>query len=373
MSLIRHESSAEQASSPLHQLVHDRLLKRIQESEYPTGSKLPSHDELGKEFNVSRPTVIRALSDLAKEGHIQSRKGSGNYVIFTPSGRTKIGLIIPGVIHHGMESIFAGIIRHITNEAVRIGWQILIDSSTLPAEDNALNRPVELARQMIATGITAAVIMPHPFDGSGDALNRNMISEFRSADITLVLLDRDVVNFPGRSDFDLVSMDNVHAGQLIGRHLVKQGSKKALFVSSAPHIATQQLRYQGVCLGFEKSGLEPEFVRSDESFDTDFVRDLIRKRKPDSIVGDSDDTACRILDCLHRLGLRVPQDIMVAGFDDSPNSRLFRIPLTTVAQPVEALAFKAVETLYDRIKRKDLAPCTVAVQGRLHVRLSTGG
>jgi GntR family transcriptional regulator, arabinose operon transcriptional repressor len=357
---------------PRHRAVYQTILGRIKDGEYQTGCKLPSHGELTREFQVSRPTVIRALLDLCKEGYIKSRKGSGNFVTSSTAGKLKVGLIVPGVLHHESESIFPDIIRQITYEAERIGWEIVRASSSLPNEDNDLNRPVELARQMIASGIRAAILTPLPVDGRGDAFNRNVLSEFSAAGVTIILLDRDIVDHFKRSDFDLIAMDSIHAGYTIGKHLSKRGCKRPLFVSCTPHVMNQHLRFHGLCQAYEKSKYSPIFVRAEQSFDAKFIKELVELHNPDAFIGDYDRTASVILACLRRLKYKVPEDIKVAGFDDSPMSKLPPVPLTTIAQPVEALAFKAIETLRDRLDRKDLSTCTVMLQGKLIPRISTG-
>jgi DNA-binding FadR family transcriptional regulator len=64
--------------------VYGRILSGIMSGTFPTGSRLPSEKELGGRFAVSRPVVREALSRLQRDGLIESRKGSGSFVLASP-------------------------------------------------------------------------------------------------------------------------------------------------------------------------------------------------------------------------------------------------------------------------------------------------
>jgi len=74
---------------------------------------------------------------------------------------------------------------------------------------------------------------------------------------------------------------------------------------------------------------------------------------------------------LYELGRRVPDEIKVAGFDDSPLARELTVPLTTYAQPVEAIADAAVHLMLTRIQNPAQPAREVIVSGKLVVREST--
>ncbi|WP_417247135.1 FadR/GntR family transcriptional regulator [Celeribacter sp.] len=76
MSETRRPSLADQ--------VYDQLLVKILEEEYPVHSRLPAEDVLAQNFGVSRPIVRAALSRLRDDGIVQSRRGSGSYVLRRP-------------------------------------------------------------------------------------------------------------------------------------------------------------------------------------------------------------------------------------------------------------------------------------------------
>src|SRR5437867_2356701 len=92
------------ATEPKHLLISQELMAEIAAGGYRPSGRLPSEAQLVKRFNVSRPTVARALRDLQDRGLIDRRVGSGTYVRqgpaaagSAPDGRRELALMIPGL------------------------------------------------------------------------------------------------------------------------------------------------------------------------------------------------------------------------------------------------------------------------------------
>ena len=86
----------------------------------------------------------------------------------------------------------------------------------------------------------------------------------------------------------------------------------------------------------------------------------------------NDVTASTFVTQLHRAGVRVPQDVSVVGYDDTPAARYALVPLTTVSHPVKGIANPIVEMLLSRLDASyDGAARCLEVKGELVVREST--
>ena len=92
------------AESPKHRVLSRELAAEVNAGKYPPGSRLPSEAQLVRRFNVSRPTVIRALRDLQEQGLIERRAGSGTYArasadssFAKPPAYTQLGRIVPSL------------------------------------------------------------------------------------------------------------------------------------------------------------------------------------------------------------------------------------------------------------------------------------
>ena len=120
----------------------------------------------------------------------------------------------------------------------------------------------------------------------------------------------------------------------------------------------------------EANGREARSVCGDpESAAT--ILDAVQTYNADGIVCDNDRHAAIVMRHLLNARISIPEQIKLAGFDDTPTASLLAIPLTTVRQPAGAIALRAVSVMNDRIAHPHLPPVHVAVHCELIVREST--
>ena len=102
-----------------------------------------------------------------------------------------------------------------------------------------------------------------------------------------------------------------------------------------------------------------------------FCDGLIRRNKPDAIIAKMDRFAALIGRHLMAQGLRIGQDIKLAGFDDDPIAELLPVPLTTIRLPVQSFAQAAYEAMLDNITGIDTNARQIVIDAELVVRGST--
>lgn len=149
-----------------------------------------------------------------------------------------------------------------------------------------------------------------------------------------------------------VFMDDVQAADDMTSHLINQGHKRIGFVIGHPnHMASDQ-RHFGYRRALDRAGIayEPNLVRQG-AFDFESGRAAAEAliglaNPPTAIFASNDDMAAGILAYAHALGLDVPEDLSVAGFDDTALASLVWPPLTTIRQPVRDLAYTAASLLF---------------------------
>jgi DNA-binding LacI/PurR family transcriptional regulator len=115
-----------------------------------------------------------------------------------------------------------------------------------------------------------------------------------------------------------------------------------------------------------------DFVCIGEPDDLALVRRLSAKRRFDSVICANDQVAAILMHSLEKVGVRVPHDIRVVGFDDVRYATLLSVPLTTIHQPYHAMALIAFRTMMDRIAEPALPPRSIMLTPRLVVRESCG-
>lgn len=107
--------------------------------------------------------------------------------------------------------------------------------------------------------------------------------------------------------------------------------------------------------------------------ETAMMRLLDLPQRPTAVMAANDLQAMGALRVCQRLGIKVPEQISIAGFGDFPLSRLTLPSLTTVAQPSYELGCKAAELLLHRLEKPDRPPMHLILQSELVVRESTAG
>jgi LacI family transcriptional regulator len=149
-----------------------------------------------------------------------------------------------------------------------------------------------------------------------------------------------------------VFMDDAQAADDMTTYLINQGHRRIGFVIGHPnHMASDQ-RHFGYRRALDRAGIayEPRLVRPGEfDFESGMAAAealLKLPNKPTAIFASNDDMAAGVLSYAHRIGLDVPHDLSVAGFDDTPLAQLVWPPLTTIRQPVRELAYAATSQLF---------------------------
>lgn len=171
-----------------------------------------------------------------------------------------------------------------------------------------------------------------------------------------------------------VFMDDVQAADDMTSHLINQGHKRIGFVIGHPnHMASDQ-RHFGYRRALDRAGIayEPHLVRQG-AFDFESGRAaaealIALPSPPTAIFASNDDMAAGVLAYAHGLGLDVPEDLSVAGFDDTALASLVWPPLTTIRQPVRDLAYTAATLLFG----PDEAVIHQRLPHELVIRASTG-
>ena len=162
------------------------------------------------------------------------------------------------------------------------------------------------------------------------------------------------------------------------RYLASLGHETIAFVKGHPTHKAVGLRFLGYQDGLKQSGLEfsealvvdgDNSIRSGE----DCAETLLQRRqRPTAIFAANDDMAAGVLRTAAKLGIRVPEQLSVAGCDDIALARQIYPALTTINQPLSSMAERAAMMLIDYSSKKISPGSTEIIPAALRIRESTG-
>jgi LacI family transcriptional regulator len=207
-----------------------------------------------------------------------------------------------------------------------------------------------------------------------ETTNVTLVNRLREAGITVVLLDRDMIQFPLRTELDLVGIDNFQGGYILAQHLIKLGCRRIGFVAAPFSAPTIKFRVAGAREAILASNIEVsrDFFLVGNPEDAQFARQVSAGRTKDAIICGNDYTAAALIRSLHNIGINVPKNLRVVGFDDVHYATLVSPSLTTMHQPCREIATMAFKSMLSRISDPTMSPRTIMLTPSLVVRESCG-
>lgn len=162
-------------------------------------------------------------------------------------------------------------------------------------------------------------------------------------------------------EYDMISMENIASTIALTKHVISAGAKRIGFVGDADHCNSFHERWVGFCSALNSAGLPLNrglcILERDGPQYSDDVWLLERLRRmpelPDALICANDFIAIRLMTVLKQMGIAIPDRIMVAGFDGTPQSAVVEPSLTTVQIPSTDIGRIAADMLLERIENPD--------------------
>ncbi len=230
----------------------------------------------------------------------------------------------------------------ILSESAQSGAQLLIESSEGPEGAGAA------LEKMKASGCDGVVLMPPLSDSTRVT---GLLKDMK-------MLFVGVASARQMEDVTAVTIDDYQAAFAMTQRLIELGHRAIGFIKGHPNNHASQLRHEGFEAAMAESGLTvaPEYVAQGyftyrSGFDA-AERLLTLKGRPTAIFASNDDMAAGAVATAHRLGLDVPKDLTITGFDDTAMASSVWPELTTVRQPIADMSGLAVQLLLEQIRAR---------------------
>ena len=318
---------------------------------------------------VSTATVSRVLAKSGRvspdlEARVREAARTLNYqpnraarTLRARQGST-VGVLIPDI----QNLFFTAIVRGIDDEVQKHGYTVLLANS-----DGALERERVYLDTFRAEGAAGLLVIPSQND-------ERIYREFLQTGVPLVVLDR-TVHLP---NVDLVSVTNGEGSAQAVAHLVSLGHRRIAMIAGLETHNVGRERRLGFIAGLESAALpvDPALIR-DAGFERERAREATRELlklpdPPTAIFSANNTMSLGVLQAVHELGLRAPDDVSIVGFDDMPWQVAMQPPLTCISQPTYDIGATAARLLIARIGDPDRPVHRVVLETSLIVRGSSG-
>ena len=335
-------------------------------------NKRASITDLAKILNLSPSTISRALNghadiseatkkrvwEVAKELNYQPnhlaaalRRGRSNM----------LGVIVPHINGHFFPSVMHGI----ETVASKAGFNVMICQSNEDVQREKNNIDALLNAQVEGILVSLARTT-HDFQH---------FEKVRQQNIPLVFFDR----MPEVSNVSGVVLDDHQGAYMAVRHLLEQGCRRIAHFAGPQHLNIYRNRHNGYLNALQAFGLPHDeqlmhfLPKLQQGAGEQAMRELLQlPEPPDAVFGSGDIPVAGALEVLHAQGIRVPQDIALAGFSNEPFTTLTTPKLTSVDQRGEQMGHSAVQLFLQMIKRSDnFAPHRVVLKPQLLIRESS--
>ncbi|QDG76008.1 LacI family DNA-binding transcriptional regulator [Labrenzia sp. PHM005] len=306
---------------------------------------------LAKNETVKQPLKLRvqaAMEELGYKPNLAARALRTNSI-------DVIGVVVPDITN----PFFAQLAKDIEMEAASRNHSVMLANSHDDPEAEKTQISALLDRSVCGIIVVATSDSSLPYE----------------AEVPIVSLDRRMGDHP------LVTTDHYDGSVQVADHLYELGHRRIAYIAGPNSMEVARRRREGFVSRIKSLSTQEDPIDLtiyEGQFDYDSGEEICRKvwagtsgqhPFPTAIAAASDQQAIGVLRAARDLKLEVPGDLSVAGFDDISLASLVVPRLTTIRQPISALALSAVNRIFDR----DKAAGDEEISGSLVVRESTAG
>jgi len=331
------------------------------------GDRLPPVRQLAEHLAISVNTVRSVYQALEANGLTATRHGAGTRVlerdarplaqIAAEMRSHTVGVILPSLANPFYHPFLDGV------EAVAHR------DLTMLFVCNTHDDPSEAWRyfaQLSAKHVDGIIVVSHD------------TSEFLAGGVSAPLLPVITVDWPGAAGY-AVSLDLAGAGYQATRHLLSHGHRRVGLITWERKRANVLLVNAGYRQALREAGItfDPALIARVPAFDVAAGAEGARRLlalspSPTAIFAIADMLAVGAMTAIKKAGLRIPQDVALAGFNDIPTAALVDPPLTTVVAPARDMGIQAMCMLKDLIAGQPPAQAQVVLPISLMIRASCG-
>lgn len=347
---------------PKYEQVKQALIQEIRSGRWTSGSAFPSESQLLQKFDVSRPTLIRSLQDLVREGYLYRKQGQGTFVADHKPEEKEASTVIPVFLSAHVANLMGD--KQLVPLQILEGIQAGLAEAGADPQDVVVryaspNRLDGATRRFVddLTVGTALVIEPSGLKQLWDYLVTKGWNVWSLNEAVAM--------------GNCVTVDQTEAGYLATKHLIEQGCERiALLNGPVDQYWGFGARLDGYLRALDEAKLpyRDKFVRqADKPIDSEAGRAMMLELLgdspvPDGVVGASDAKTMGAMAAAQEAGLSVPEDLRFTSIDNTLAEQS-EVPLSSVSMPFHEVgrraAIHAVKAAQERAQDQDQVACEI--------------
>ena len=324
-------------------------------------------NEVAKKAGVSQSTVSRVFNPKAtvstktidKVNEVAQKLGYRPNVLARSliTGKTKI---IGFIVSYLDNQFYSESLQKLSEKLQDKGYHMLIFTI-----DNKPEKIAKMVQELLDYQVDAII-------AASVSIDNQLATMCAEIGVPIVLYNRSQNN----DDVSFVTSDNIAGGKTIAHHFAKIGVKRPSYIAGWQGASTQRDREIGYLQGLAERGLSLfAYAKGDFSFTQARIATqeiFSTSEKPDGIFVASDHMAFAVMDYLRfELGLQIPQDVVVSGYDNVPIASWASYNLTTIHQSTETMVAETVNAILQLINNSDHKPIRKTIDTPLIIRQST--
>lgn len=356
---------------PLYLQLTEYLRHQINNGVWQPNDRLPPEVELAAQFDISRGTVRQAMDLLVNQGLLQRIPGKGTFVtnVSVRSRSQLIGIVVPYL----RDSLITEVLRGAESVLRRNGYNLIFCHS----EGNLQLELAQIA-QLQREGVGGLILFP-----VATVDESVLLRQILRPQLPLVIIDR---RLPYLAASHVVA-DNVGGAYRAVQHLLALGHRRIACISLPERPTSIEERIRGyeqalreakilplaavsLAIGAHPSRDSVPYYTAAELAPINQLLDV--GEPPTALFCVNDFIALGVMQHVLARGLRVPNDLAIAGFDDIALAPYMPVPLTTVAQPKYEIGVQAAQLLIDQIVSGEQDQREIVLPTELVIRTSTG-
>jgi GntR family transcriptional regulator of arabinose operon len=334
---------------PKYLLLKQEILAWLHSGRLKLNEQMPSENEIAEQFQMSRQTVRQTFGELEQEGWLFRVQGKGTFVS-NPQAQKALAVQTIGIVTtYISDYIFPHIVRGAESSLRDKGYRLVLSST-----DNDKEKERENLTMMMSQPLSGLIIEPTKSAEGNPNLSYYLSLDYQA--IPYIMINEC---YP-EMDCPFVKINDELGGFLATEHLIQLGHKRI-----AGFFKTDDLQGVNRLKGFMRAHhqfnipLLPDMVinySSEErhSKPNEMAMKLLGnpEDRPTALVCYNDGLAVSLLEVIRKLGITVPEELSIVGFDDSNLATATEVKLTTLTHPKTEMGVAAAEILINMIEGK---------------------